>query len=991
MKMKSIIYQRKSSCFSLLLAFLMIPGIVSAQIRITGNITDSENLPLPGVNIMIKGTSTGTITDPEGNYSIGVNSTDDVLQFSMMGMATQEIMVGNQTIINVQLEEESVGLEEVVVVGYGVMKKSEITGSIVSMGEDEITEVKTLNVMESLQGKMAGVDITSDGGRSGSGVNILIRGKSSLAASNDPLFIVDGIPYGTSIDLNPNDIASIEVLKDASSSAIYGSRGANGVILVTTKKGQAGEGKIYFNSYFGVTKPFQEIPVFFREGYIQAKIDANRDANWNEAPIDNVFQGYENTGYYAGTETNWQKICTRNGIRQDYQLGFNGGTGKTSYNTSLTYSNEKGITLADQFKRYTFKFNFDTDVKDYLTVGGSALVLYSQRDGRGVRFTDAIKSSPIVAPYDSTGTYIYNANEPNPRRNPLAYTYDHEQKAGQRILASVYGDLRFTPDLDFKSSFGLIYDNDREGYMYPPKQGYGIPEAGVQLDQDIDFTWTNLLNYHKEIDKHTFSVMLGHEVRYFKNEFYYMYGQNQTFLDNLWWNMGSTDQATNEASTSLRKKTLVSGFGRITYNYNNLIMINAVGRYDGASQLAKDHKWQFFPSLGTAVRVKQLGFMQNVDPVSDLKLRLGWGTTGNESVNAYDTQARLNKFPLHYQFGDPGAEINVDGYRLEFLASEDLTWEVTRQFNLGLDLGLFNNRISANIDLYQSHTDKLLLPARLPISTGYFTIITNAGETENKGVEVMLSSFNIDRDGFKWDMNVSFTANQEKLVALTSGQTEDEGNGWFVGYPVDVYYDFEKIGIWQNSDSIQIAEMYPLRKPGDIKVRDVDNNDSIDFDDRVILGQQNPKWTASWVNTFTYKGFDLSINIYARMGHMIDAEAYDFDPRMYDNMLAYDYWTPTNPTNEAPKLNAALAELDYEYTLRYRDGSYIKIKNITLGYTFPANWTKRIKISRLRAYATSNNPAILYSQLMKGIDPERNGSLSWPMARTFIFGLNVEF
>ncbi len=975
----------------LLLAFCTLSfAAVKAQNTVNGTITDADGIPLPGVNIVVKGTGIGSITDVNGNFSIDLSSEDDILVFSMVGMLSEEIAVGNQTTINIALVEDLVGLDEVIVVGYGTMKKSDLSGSIVSVGEEEITEVKSFDVMESLQGKMAGVDITQDGGRTGSTSDVLIRGKRSLNASNDPLFIVDGIPYGSNIDLNANDIESIEVLKDASSTAIYGSRGANGVIIVTTKKGKKGQAKVFFNTYFGLTQPYQKIPVFDREGYITAKTDANRDEDWNEAPVENVFLGNEWIGYEAGTETDWQDITTQNGTRQDYHLGILGGNEKTNYSTSLSYSNEKGITLSDNFKRYTFKVNLESEVKSFLRIGGSAMLVFGQRDGRGVRFTDAIRSSPIVAAYDSTGKYIFEANLPSPRKNPLAFTDDSELKTSMRVFSNVFAQINFAPSLNFRTSFGLILDNDREGFSYPQKApDVGRIESGIQLDNELGYTWTNLLNFDKEFGKNSLNIMLGHEVRYDRNEYYSMWGELQTFPRNLWWNMGSVDQATNEANSNLREKSLVSAFGRINYNYNDLVIINATGRYDGASQLSEGNKWQFFPSISGALRLKNFAFMKPVETISDLKIRAGWGVSGNASVNAYATAALLNKYPMYYQFGDPGGESNLNGYRPEFLASKDLTWETTDQINLGLDLGLFKNRVAANMDYYQSNTEGVLLPARLPISTGFFTVMTNAGEVETKGFELMLQTVNINRGGFVWDMSIAYGRHKEKIVSLTSGITSDEANGWFVGEPLDVYYDFKKIGIWQLEDSVLAADYGYL--PGDIRVQDIDGNDTINFDDRVVVGSERPKWSGSWVNTFRYKGIDLTINIYARMGQMIDADAYSFDPRMYDNMLAYDYWTPYNPTNEAPRLNAALAETDFESTLRYRDGSFIKVKNITLGYTLPIEFTERIKISKFRVYFTSSNPFILYSQLEEGIDPERNGSFSWPLSRTFLFGLNVEF
>ena len=971
--------------------FVLSVSGVMAQTDVKGKVVDSDNIPLPGVNVTIKGTTKGTITDLDGNFVISVSSEEDVLQFTMVGMLSEEVVVGSQSVIDITLSEDMVGLEEVIVVGYGVMKKSDISGSIASVGEEEITEVKSLNAMEALQGKMAGVDITTDGGRTGSGVNVLIRGKRSINASNEPLYIVDGIPYGSGIDLNPNDIESIEVLKDASSTAVYGSRGANGVVLVTTKKGRAGQSKVYFNTFYGITQAYQKVPVFDREGYITAKRDAYTDIETGEtSPDDAIFLGNEAIGLAEGTETDWQDLTTQNGIRQDYQLGVSGGNDKTTYNISLSYSDETGVTLADNYTRGSFKMNLDTKVKDWLTVGASSLVLLSQRDGRGVRFTDAVLSSPIVASHDSTGKYIYEANLPNPRKNPLAYTDDSEQRLKQKILSNVYTQIDFAPSLNFRSSFGVILDFEREGWAYPEKvEGIDTPEAGVTNNNGLDYTWTNLLNYNQTFGVHTFSAMLGHEVRYDRTENYYMKGDYPTFPRTLWWNMGGVQPGTNVTESGLIEKSLISVFARASYNYNNLVIVNGSMRADGASQLSEGNKWDYFPSISSALRLKQLSVLQSAERLSDLKLRVGYGVSGNAAVDAYTTNSRLNVPPIYYQFGDPGAESVNSGYRPEFLSSQTLAWEITKQFNVGVDVGLFANRLAFNIDAYKGVTTDNIIPTKLPISTGFFSIVTNSATVETRGIELMLSSTNINRGGFVWDMSVTYGMDRDKVTEISPGITRDIANNLFVGESMDVVYDWNMIGIWQ-LDEADEAAIYSSA-PGDIKVQNIDGDTIIGQKDKMFIGNERPKWSGSWINTFKYKGIDFTINMYARMGQMIDADAYSFDPRMLNNMIEHNYWTPTNPSNDAPRLNSEQAEAPYEDLLKYRDGSFVKVKNITLGYTFPTELMGKAKISKLRVYCSSENPFLLYSTLDKGVDPERDGGISWPMARTFVFGLNVEF
>ncbi|MDA3817535.1 MAG: TonB-dependent receptor [Prolixibacteraceae bacterium] len=979
---------RKLSAVSLLI--IMSLGVF-AQTSVTGTVTsESDNEGLPGVNIVVKGTTRGVITNVDGKYAIDVDSPDDVLVFSMIGMQAKERVVGNRNVIDVSLAESRIGLDEVVVVGYGTMKKSDLTGSIVSMDEEQMTETKSNNVLESLQGKAAGVDIQRSSGRSGGGVDILIRGSRSLSASNSPLVIVDGIPYGDDIDINPADIESIEILKDVSSTAIYGSRGANGVILITTKKGSSDVSKVYFSAYYGVTEPFQKVPVFDREGYINAKIDANRSIDdWGADPIiENVFSGDEQTGYEDGTYTDWQDIVTQLGTRQSYHVGFMGGNDKFTYNTSISYYDEEGVVLADEFRRMTYKLNLEGKVTEDITVGGSSILTFKERNGRGPRYIDAVLGSPICEPYDSLGNYIYQPNFANPRKSPLAQTKDEVNDRTTRIFNTFYAQVQLSPNLSFRTNAGVDMDFNRYGYMYPQQsEDEGYSESGSNISHDISYTWTNLLNYTNSFGKTNLGVTLGQEAHYSRDEYYSLYGIRQDFERSLWYNL--TTNKDQQITSNLVEQSMLSFFGRVNYNYDNKYLLNVTGRYDGASQLAEGNKWDFFPSASGAWRVSSEEFMKDISQISNLKLRVGYGVSGNSSVDPYGTAAALNANPLYVQFGEPGAEVTEFGYRPNSLSSKTLKWETTHSTNLGIDLGLFDNRVVANFDLFWSHTYDLLLSDKLPLSSGFFNVMTNAGETKSNGIELNLSTVNIDAGRFKWTSALTFSKISDEIVALTSGVMRDVGNQWFVGEPLKVIYDYKKEGVWQLDEQEQANAAGSF--VGHIKVEDTNNDEAVNVDDRIILGQRDPKWTGSFINTFKYNGFDLTVNLYARMGHMIDASAYAFDPRMYDNQLEINYWTPNNPTNEYPRLDASLAEMDYEYTLRYKDGSFMKMKNLTLGYTLPTDLVSRAKMSKVRIYFSSSNPFILYTNLDEGIDPENGGSYNWPLARTFIFGINVEF
>lgn len=981
-------YSRNIIWLIMLFAFFANSSLYS---QITGTVTSFEDKEtLIGVNIIIKGSSTGTTSDIDGNYSIDAFP-NDVLVFSYTGFQDQEIIIGDEKVINVSMKPSSTALDEVVVVGYGTMKKSDVTGSIISVREEALTDIRSGNVVETLQGRVAGLDVSRGSGRAGSGFSLLLRGERSLRASNGPLILVDGVPYGSNIDIAPEDIESIEVLKDASSTAVYGSRGANGVILITTKRGKAGTSRISFNTYYGVAEPFQKVPVYDREGYIQAKIDAKKNINdWETEPnIANAFLGDEVEGVENGTFTDWQDLIAKNGLQQSYHLAFDGGNDKVTYSTSLNYFNEEGVVIQDEFKRYTLRSNLDAKVNDYISIGTSNVLSHKRRDGNGPNFTNAIRMSPIVEAYDSLGNYIYQPNFANPRKSSLASIDDVREEKDTRIFSTVYGQIKPNDNWSFRTNFNIDFQDGILGFMYPEKDpiiGEGPTVSGVDVDKDVNYLWNNIVTYQNSFgDNHRINVTAVHEVQYNRDEFYGIDGQNQQFDRSLWYNLGTNQDVTTESS--LEENALVSFLGRVNYTLANKYIFNVSGRYDGASQLSEGNKWSFFPAGSFAWRVKDESFLSDNELISDLKLRVGYGITGNASIAPYSSAASINANPLYYEFGEPGAEEPAFGFRPVALASAGLQWERTKQANVGLDFGLFENRLSGSIDLFSSRTDRLLLQDQLPPTSGFDNVFVNAGETKSWGWELYLQSININTPDFKWNSVVSLFGSREEIVELTSGLTEDEGNLWFVGQPISVHYDFNKVGIWQFGE-----EDNPLfTQPGFIKVEDINNDGVIDFADRKVLGTPRPDWSGSLINTFTYRGIDLTVNIFARMGGLIRAGSYAYDPRMLDNMIAVDYWTPVNPTNNYPRYDASRAELPFESTLQYVDGSFIKIKNITLGYTFSKGILDRTPIKSLRAYASGKNTAILYSNMFDGLDPERNGSINFPLARLWLFGLEVGF
>lgn len=990
--------------FGLLLLLLLVTINLNAQKKVTGRIVSANDQESqPGVVVVEKGTSNGTVSDLDGNYSIEVASSQSILVFSLVGMVSEEITVGEQSVLNMQLVPDIVGLDEIIVVGYGSMKKSDIAGSIVSVKGEKLTETKSSNLLEGLQGKVAGLNIMPDNGRPGAKMDMTLRGKRSLVADGNPLIIVDGIPMESDVDINQNDVASIEVLKDAASTAIYGSRGTNGIILITTKKGTEGKAKAYYNAYYSITEPAQKVPVFNRDDYYTAKLDAYRDYrnidNWSTDPDPTtVFGSTELYGYENNISTDWQDLITRQGYQQDHHLGVSGGNDKVTYNASVAYFDEKGVVIESGFKRYSANMNIDAKINKHLRAGTTTQLAYKILDGADVSssnysvFTNAVRLSPMVEPYDSLGNYIWEPSAPNPRKSPLATEDDIEEKRQTSLFSTVYADFMIIEGLNLRTTLGANYKLEHRGYMYPQKDvESAVTENGIEFWNEGGYTWNNVLTFNRTYGVHHIIFTGVHEMQSGRKEYYSYSGMEQEEERSLWFNLGSNDLETDNISSRFTKQAMVSFLGRLNYTYNDRYILNGAIRADGASQLAPGYKWQYFPAGSIAWRISEESFMENIrNVINDAKIRLSYGSTGNASIEPYSVYGGVNQWPLYVEFGEGDDTDPVLSFRPTTMVAKNLTWERTDQINLGLDLALIKSRITASIDFYKAKTKNILMEDRLPSSTGYFSIWTNSGETETKGIELSLQSTNISTNDFNWTTNVTFSANREKITKLVLGVEQDIANGWFIGQPVDVFYDYQMTGIRQIGDVDTIAG-YDSYLPGDIRVADIDGNDTIDDLDRAVVGHENPDWIGTIENTISYKGLSLSFSIYAKWGHMVDASAYDWDPRMLNNLLDVPYWTPNNPTNEYPRLDATITETQFESVISYRDASFIKLRQVTLNYELPSRWLKNMPISRLGVYVSSKNTAYLYSKMLKGIDPERDGSISWPLARLYTFGINVDF
>lgn len=960
---------------------------------VSGLVKDEKNAPLPGVNVVIKGTTRGTSTDAKGTFQLALPEGDNVvLTLSFVGYQSQDVAVGNKTSLSVSLAPDVNALEEVVVIGYGAVKKRDLTGSVVQLKSEQLKEVPTANVLEAAQGKIAGADITRNSGQAGAGVSIRIRGNRSIGGNNAPLIIVDGVQYGNLEDINANDIETMDVLKDASSIAIYGSRGANGVILITTKKGKSGKPDISFNTYSGISQVTMYPKAMDINGFRDLKREAWRAAGvWNSPTDDPAI--FTNVAEYdalqKGIWTDYQDALIHKGLQQNYQLGVRAGNDRLKSYISVDFFNEKGILKLDEIKRYTGRLNVDYTINDWMKIGLQSQLTYYDQSVRRDPLNQANKISPLGSLYDSNGNFNFLMLD-GQTANPLADEQPNVFTNSVLTTRSLTnGFLEFTPikGLTVRSTLGISLGFSRNGSYASPqsidRSLTGKSLASYTASNGKTVNWENVVTYQRTTGQHALTVTGVASYLGNSSDNVSASGVNQLLSTQLFYSLGSASEEI-KINSEYSKNNLLSYAGRLNYGFRDRYLLTLTARKDGSSKLAPGNKWTFFPSAAFAWRIIEESFMQRVKGLSDLKLRVSYGVAGNDPSGPYATQTTLAR--VAFGFND----IAVPAYTFSrIVGNAELAWELSDTKNVGLDVGLFNGRIQASVDFYDTRTTDLLLNRGLPPTTGVTTVKQNIGKTRNRGVEVAVGTTNIRTDNFTWNSNITFSKNREEIVELVTGGN-DIGNGWFIGYPINVYYDYEKTGIWQSSEADQAAKMSPTQLPGEIKVKDQNGDGKIDaVNDRVILGNPRPRWSGGLDNTLKFKNFDLNFFIFARIGQMINADRYArFDAQGVGNSTAgLDYWTPENPTNAYPRPNKN-GGLKYLSTLGYQNGSFARIRNVSLGYNLPANVFKGKIIKGIRVYATGKN---LYTFTKLDYDPERGGSENFPMTKLYIIGLNANF
>ena len=987
---------------------------------ITGIVQDALG-PIAGANIIVKGTTNGNITDMDGKFTLENVPANATLVISYIGFTPQEIRVGNQTTFNITLQEDSEALDEVVVVGYGVMKKKDLTGAVSQLSSSSMKDLKVSHPTEAMAGKLAGVQVQQVGGQPGQAATIRVRGSGSITASSAPLYVVDGYPLGEQNlnAINPNDIESIEVLKDASSTAIYGSQGANGVIIITTKKGAQGKTKFSYNGYFGVNGWAQYPDMLSGEDYMQVRREAARTGGqWNSTADDQkLFTVEEWQAIQNGEWTDWIDEVLHTGLVQSHQVTASGGTEKTTAMLSAGYYQEKGSFKNDKMDKYNLRMNIEHKLGKTVKVGATTQITHYAQDERAENVLwRAATNAPLGKAYDEDGKVVEYPLGKNGQVSPLVDEAS-EVAARHHVLKTnliANGYLDFTPieGLTFRSNLGTNYafyrKQDFEGAGSIDRLGQNSTSLSKIKSSEKSFVnWDNIISYNKTVKDHTFGATALTSWTQSKYTSVNAQGEGQLVDSYLWHNLGANDKSSYVIGSDYIQHQTFSYALRFNYSYKGRYMLTVSNRWDGDSRLSKGNKWASFPSVAAAWRISDEAFLKNVEALSNLKLRLSWGKTGNSGIMAYGTQSGLTP-KTNSAFQDNGYTYYIYN---EYVGNENVGWEMSNTWDLGFDIGLFNNRISAVVDLYQTKTTDILLPRTLPTSMGGsnatpFKMYQNIGATMNRGIEVSVNTVNVDNKNFKWNSTLTFAANHEEITDLIDGKDiigaeSSITSSLLIGRPLRSYHYFINQGIWQENEAEEAAKYFKDAKktqsfkPGDIKLQDLDGNFIIDDNDRTYLGSQSPKWTGGLNNNFSYKNFDLNVYIIARWGQMIDYElAGAYDPQGKGNFPAYlNYWTPENPSNDFPRPAQTnfYNYLGYE-SLNYIDGSYWKIKTVSLGYTFPKSLTSKLGVSKLRAYVTANNLfSFAKNHLIQDYDAERGGSAKAPLQRQFIFGLNLDF
>jgi len=959
---------------------------------VKGKVLDENGVPVPGATVKVSATKQGTVTDNSGAFSLTLTG-PATLTITYIGYAAKTIAVTSTTgNVNVKLAEDAAdkNLNEVVVVGYGTQKKSDITGSVTSIPKARLSQLPVTNVLQAIQGAAAGVNISQTSSVPGAQPAAMVRGQNSINASTGPYVVVDGIPLtktgGSLNDINPNDIASVEILKDASAVAIYGTNGANGVILVTTKRGTTGKPVIRYNAYAGIENIAHMLTPRNGQEYTQKYADyLSATGQQQQFPVPN---NGELANYNAGTTTDWIKEATQTGVLQDHNVSISGGTPDVKYYISGDYLDQKGAVKGYNYKRTTFRSNLDVTLTDYLTVGTSLFFTNNNYDGGRVNLLYATAMSPYAQEYNADGTYkIFPMAPEQLYTNPMLGLVTDRINRSTNMNGNGYAEVKFSgalTGLKYRLNAGYTYLPARTGSYVGRLANDLLGTANIFNSETNSYTLENVVTYTKDINKHHFDftgLYSNQQRKYIENSGTAVGFVNDELSFN---NLGAG--ATQTTASYADRYGQVSQMGRLNYTYDSKYLFTVTARRDGSSVFgANTSKYGVFPSAALGWNISKEDFLKDSKVIDNLKLRVSYGKSGNEAISVYRT------ITTEGSVRQPFAGLTTIGVVPSNLGNANLKWETTLGTNVGIDYSLFKGRVSGTIDAYKTTTKDLLLLRSLPIITGYASVFDNIGEVANKGIEISLSTKNVSEGDFKWETMVVFAANKNKIVDLYGDKKSDLGNRWFIGSPVSVIYDYRMTGIWQTGEDA--SKQDPGAKPGDLKFADTNGDGQITTDDRVILGQTAPKWTGGLTNTFHYKNLNLNVFIQTAQGMTKNNNDLNYgdETGKRNTPAEIGYWTSSNMSTTRPALS-------YNNTRGYgyaSDASYTRIKDVTLSYVFTQKILDKLHLGSLTVYASGRNLATFTNWV--GWDPENNysprGSGDWtnnyPTTRTFVFGANI--
>ena len=1006
---------------------------------ITGKITSSLGDPIAGASVQVKGSSVGTSANDKGEFSITVPVARPTLVISNVGYKAKEVSVKNQSNINIVLEEDKNELSQVVIIGYGSVKKSDLTGSVSSIKANELKAVPVTSFDQAMQGRAAGVQVTQTSGKPGSEASIRIRGTSSINAGNEPLYVIDGLlvssdggdmttgvtlgpRIGALSAINPSDIESIEILKDASATAIYGSRGANGVVLITTKRGKAGKGTVSFDMYYGQQEVAHKLDVLNAAQFANFVNDAKLNAG-----VTPIYVNPKN----LGEGTDWQAQLFRRAPMASYQLSFSGGDEKTKYSISGGYFDQDGIIINSNFKRYTFRANLDRELSGKLTVGTS--ISYANINSTGVLTNNgtivpgvvsaALLFNPVLPVYDSTvnGGYTFENDRGKTLGNPIADAKEYNSyTTSSRILGNFYAKYKVTNDLEFKSSFGIDGFTQKESSFGPnflKRTQASMGEAALGTVQGLTWLNENTLTLNKDWGgKQAVNALLGFTTQQFKNESLFAYAfdfpDSRTGYHNIAAGLKPQKSSNGESQWSL-----ISYLGRINYSLFDKYLFTATGRIDGSSKFADGKKYGFFPSGAFAWKAIKEDFMQDVKFISDLKFRASYGVIGNQAIPPYQSLALIGPYGEGVFNSPNGAEVYTGLEPLSYV-NTNLKWESTKQLDLGVDVSFFQNRLAVTADYYQKKTFDLLLSTPIPTTSGFSSTVLNVGNIVNKGFDFDIRSINT-QGHFKWNTSLNLSVNRNTITNLN---TETDillmgGSLLRKGQPVGTFYGYIFDGIFQTDQEAASSPVLvgqepgsanpaSIAKAGDRKYRDINNDGKIDANDRTLLGSAQPDFTFGFNNSFSYKNIELTVFFQGsegnKMANFNNLDLLNFTGQ--NNVLAeagLNRWTPDNHSNKYPRaLSTGSLDVGVFSSAIVEDASYLRLKNITLAYRVPEYIINKVKIKSLRVFAGATNLWTLTNY--SGYDPEANtygqsttligiDAGGYPQARTYTLGVNVGF